>query len=153
MSNVFRCWHYLYVINHASDVVNHASDVVILCPRWYRAPELLFGARKYGTGVDIWATGCILAELLLRLPIFPGDSDLDQLCRIFQVTGTPTEKEWPVSFKSNLRISFIFSWNLELPFLGLSDLNLSATRVLQAGFNRLSTRHLNYFGNKYSAKE
>ena len=44
--------------------------------RWYRAPELLFGARKYGTGVDIWAVGCILAELLLRLPLLPGESDL-----------------------------------------------------------------------------
>lgn len=35
--------------------------------RWYRCPELLFGARNYGTGVDIWAVGCILAELLLRV--------------------------------------------------------------------------------------
>ncbi|XP_022324874.1 cyclin-dependent kinase 7-like [Crassostrea virginica] len=63
--------------------------------RWYRCPELLFGARQYGTGVDIWAVGCILAELLLRVPFLPGDSDLDQLSRIFQVLGTPTEKDWP----------------------------------------------------------
>lgn len=63
--------------------------------RWYRAPELLFGARMYGTGVDIWAVGCILAELLLREAIFPGDTDLDQLDKIFQVTGTPDNKTWP----------------------------------------------------------
>ncbi|XP_075711006.1 cyclin-dependent kinase 7 isoform X2 [Rhinoderma darwinii] len=49
--------------------------------RWYRSPELLFGARMYGVGVDMWAVGCILAELLLRVPFLPGDSDLDQLTK------------------------------------------------------------------------
>lgn len=63
--------------------------------RWYRCPELLFGARKYGTGVDIWATGCIMAELLLRVPFFAGDSDLNQLSIIFETLGTPTEEQWP----------------------------------------------------------
>lgn len=63
--------------------------------RWYRCPELLYGARNYAQGVDMWAVGCILAELLLRVPFFPGDSDLDQLMRIFQVLGTPTEQSWP----------------------------------------------------------
>ncbi|KAL1380351.1 hypothetical protein pipiens_014266 [Culex pipiens pipiens] len=63
--------------------------------RWYRSPELLFGARQYGVGVDIWAVGCILAELLLRVPFLPGESDLDQLTRIFQVMGTPNEENWP----------------------------------------------------------
>ncbi|CAG2066186.1 unnamed protein product, partial [Timema podura] len=62
--------------------------------RWYRCPELLFGARMYGTGVDMWALGCILAELLLRVPFLSGESDLDQLTRIFQVLGTPTEESW-----------------------------------------------------------
>lgn len=63
--------------------------------RWYRAPELLFGARQYSTGIDMWAVGCILAELLLRVPFLPGESDLDQLTRIFQVFGSPTEEIWP----------------------------------------------------------
>uniref|UniRef100_A0A8C5BQS5 Cyclin-dependent kinase 7 n=1 Tax=Gadus morhua TaxID=8049 RepID=A0A8C5BQS5_GADMO len=63
--------------------------------RWYRAPELLFGAKMYGVGVDMWAMGCILAELLLRLPFLAGDSDLDQLTKIFEALGTPTEETWP----------------------------------------------------------
>ncbi|KZS07948.1 Cyclin-dependent kinase 7 [Daphnia magna] len=63
--------------------------------RWYRAPELLFGSRMYGTGVDVWAVGCIMAELLLRVPFLPGESDLDQLTRIFSTMGTPTEDNWP----------------------------------------------------------
>jgi len=63
--------------------------------RWYRAPELLLGARNYGVGVDVWAVGCILAELLQRAPIFPGESDLDQLAKILDVLGAPSEKDWP----------------------------------------------------------
>lgn len=63
--------------------------------RWYRSPELLYGARQYGTSVDIWAVGCILAELLLRVPFLPGESDLDQLTKIFQALGTPSEENWP----------------------------------------------------------
>ncbi|XP_043963727.1 cyclin-dependent kinase 7 isoform X2 [Gambusia affinis] len=63
--------------------------------RWYRSPELLFGARMYGVGVDMWAVGCILAELLLRIPFLAGDSDLDQLTKIFEALGTPTEETWP----------------------------------------------------------
>jgi cyclin-dependent kinase 7 len=57
----------------------------IVVTRWYRAPELLFGARIYGVGVDVWAVGCMLAELLLRIPFIAGDTDLDQLAKIFQV--------------------------------------------------------------------
>jgi len=65
--------------------------------RWYRAPELLFGSRMYGTGVDLWAVGCILAELLLRVPFLPGETDLDQLTKIVQVLGTPDVSNWPVT--------------------------------------------------------
>jgi len=64
--------------------------------RWYRAPELLFGAQQYGVGVDMWAVGCIFAELLLRHPFLPGMNELDQLGKIFHALGTPTNKEWPV---------------------------------------------------------
>ena len=63
--------------------------------RWYRSPELLFGARLYSTSIDQWAVGCILAELMLRLPFLPGESDLGQLTKIFEVCGTPTEEAWP----------------------------------------------------------
>lgn len=63
--------------------------------RWYRAPELLFGAKQYSVCIDMWAVGCILAELLLRVPFLPGESDLDQLTKIFQVFGNPTEENWP----------------------------------------------------------
>ena len=63
--------------------------------RWYRAPELLLGSKIYGPGVDLWAVGCIFAELMLRRPFVPGSSDIDQLGRIYQQLGTPTEETWP----------------------------------------------------------
>ncbi|VDM08039.1 unnamed protein product [Wuchereria bancrofti] len=62
--------------------------------RWYRAPELLYAARSYGVGIDMWSVGCIIAELLLRVPIFPGESDIDQLVKIYSVLGTPTVEDW-----------------------------------------------------------
>uniref|UniRef100_A0A5S6Q9E7 Cyclin-dependent kinase 7 n=1 Tax=Trichuris muris TaxID=70415 RepID=A0A5S6Q9E7_TRIMR len=67
----------------------------LVVTRWYRSPELLFGSRYYSAGIDIWALGCIIAELLLRAPLFPGDSDLDQLRRIVEILGTPCEENWP----------------------------------------------------------
>lgn len=63
--------------------------------RWYRAPELLMGTRDYGYGVDMWSVGCVFAELFLRIPLFAGDTDIQQLDLIFKALGTPTEKEWP----------------------------------------------------------
>jgi len=63
--------------------------------RWYRPPELLFGCRYYSTAVDIWSVGCIFAELMLRTPYLPGETDMDQLKTIFRALGTPTEEDWP----------------------------------------------------------
>ena len=67
----------------------------VIATRWYRAPELLFGAYHYSDKVDIWAVGCIFAELILRTPLFPADSDVGQLAKIFNVLGTPTAENWP----------------------------------------------------------
>lgn len=61
---------------------------------WYRSPEVLMGL-SYATPVDIWSCGCIFAELFLRKPLFPGQYEMDQLSRIFEVIGTPSEEEWP----------------------------------------------------------
>jgi cyclin-dependent kinase 7 len=65
------------------------------CTRWYRAPELLFGSRAYGAAADIWSAGCVFAELMIRVPLFSGDSDIDQLSKIFACLGTPRESDWP----------------------------------------------------------
>jgi len=56
---------------------------------WYRPPSILLGSRKYTTAVDIWSAGAILAEMITKRPLFPGDSEIDQLFRIFRTCGTP----------------------------------------------------------------
>ncbi|KAL4991575.1 kinase-like domain-containing protein [Aspergillus falconensis] len=63
--------------------------------RWYRPPELLYGARQYSGAVDIWSVGMVFAELLLRVPFVAGNSDLDQISKICEAFGTPTEDNWP----------------------------------------------------------
>ncbi|PWY64280.1 kinesin family protein [Aspergillus heteromorphus CBS 117.55] len=63
--------------------------------RWYRPPELLFGARQYSGAVDVWSMGMVFAELLLRVPFVAGNSDLDQISKICEAFGTPNEENWP----------------------------------------------------------
>lgn len=55
--------------------------------RWYRAPELLVGDTQYGSSVDVWAAGCVFAELLTGQPLWPGKSDVDQLYLIIRTLG------------------------------------------------------------------
>lgn len=62
---------------------------------WYRAPELLLGAREYSSAIDMWSVGCIFAEMLTRTPLLRSRGELEQLDQIFRVLGTPTEAEWP----------------------------------------------------------
>ena len=61
--------------------------------RWYRAPELLLACEFYSGAIDVWSVGCILAELLLRQPFFPGKDYLDQLRIIIAQLGNPPEQE------------------------------------------------------------
>ena len=77
-----------------------------LCTLQYRPPELLFGSiGVHYESLDVWSAGCVLAELLtLSGPLFPGQSVLDQLGRIFHVLGTPTEDKWP-------GVSMLPDWN------------------------------------------
>ncbi|CAL5057682.1 unnamed protein product [Urochloa decumbens] len=67
------------------------SRVVTL---WYRPPELLLGATEYGVAVDLWSAGCILAELLAGKPIMPGQTEIEQLHKIFKLCGSPSEEYW-----------------------------------------------------------
>ncbi|XP_054403610.1 cyclin-dependent kinase-like 4 isoform X2 [Pongo abelii] len=68
--------------------------------RWYRAPELLVGDTQYGSSVDIWAIGCVFAELLTGQPLWPGKSDVDQLYLIIRTLGKLIPRHQSI-FKSN----------------------------------------------------
>uniref|UniRef100_A0A4W5PFV7 [tau protein] kinase n=1 Tax=Hucho hucho TaxID=62062 RepID=A0A4W5PFV7_9TELE len=77
----------------AKQLIRGEPNVSYICSRYYRAPELIFGATDYTANIDIWSAGCVLAELLLGQPIFPGDSGVDQLVEIIKVLGTPTREQ------------------------------------------------------------
>jgi len=73
--------------------VKGEPNVAYICSRYYRAPELIFGASDYTPAIDVWSAGCVMAELLLGSPIFAGESGIDQLVEIIKILGTPTQEE------------------------------------------------------------
>jgi serine/threonine protein kinase len=75
---------------------------------WYRPPEILLGSKPYHNPVDLWAIGCIMAEMISLVPSFPGDSEIDTLFKIFQCVGTPSEDSWP-------GVSALQDWHATFP--------------------------------------
>ena len=72
-------------LHSAKILVKGEPNVSYICSRYYRAPELIFGATDYTCCIDTWSAGCVLAELLLGVPLFPGESGVDQLVEIIKV--------------------------------------------------------------------
>lgn len=77
----------------AKILISGEPNVSYICSRYYRAPELIFGATNYTTKIDVWSTGCVMAELMLGQPLFPGESGIDQLVEIIKVLGTPSRDQ------------------------------------------------------------
>jgi MAK-like kinase len=77
--------------------------------RWYRAPEILLRSTSYTPAVDIWAMACIAAECYTLRPLFPGNSEIDQLFKICSTLGTPKREEWSEGFTLAAKINF--KWN------------------------------------------
>ena len=94
---------------------NSLTDYV--CTRWYRAPECTLKSNSYNEKIDIWAIGCIMAELYTLKPIFPGINEFDQLNKIIKITGTPEFNDWPEGFaliqKNNIRMPNYNKGNLK----------------------------------------
>jgi len=77
----------------AKALVRGEPNISYICSRYYRAPELIFGATDYTPAIDVWSAGCVAAELMLGAPLFPGESGVDQLVEIIKVLGTPSRAE------------------------------------------------------------
>lgn len=75
---------------------------------WYRPPEILLGSQTYAPPMDIWAIGTIFVEMVTKRPLFPGDSEIDQIYKIFRHLGTPDEKVWP-------GVTALPDWNAAFP--------------------------------------
>ena len=74
-------------------MIKGEPNVSYICSRYYRAPELIFGNSNYSTYIDVWSVGCVIAEIMLGQPIFPGESGVDQLVEIIKILGTPSRDE------------------------------------------------------------
>ena len=76
-----------------SSTESNAGMTEYVVTRWYRAPELLLSCAEYSPAIDVWSVGCILAELLMRRPLFPGKDYVHQIHLITALTGVPQEEE------------------------------------------------------------
>eukprot|EP01121_Diplochlamys_sp_Union-15-3_P016095 TRINITY_DN5416_c0_g2_i1.p1 TRINITY_DN5416_c0_g2~~TRINITY_DN5416_c0_g2_i1.p1 ORF type:complete len:317 (-),score=64.34 TRINITY_DN5416_c0_g2_i1:56-961(-) len=120
----------------------YTHEVVTL---WYRAPEVLLGSKEYSAPLDIWSIGCIFAELVTKKPLFPGDSEIDQIYRIFRTLGTPSEEEWPgVTKLDNYRVNFP-KWkkqplNEVIPKMDPQGLNLLKSMLTYQPSKRISAK-------------
>ncbi|XP_036726404.1 serine/threonine-protein kinase ICK isoform X1 [Balaenoptera musculus] len=74
--------------------------------RWYRAPEVLLRSTSYSSPIDIWAVGCIMAEVYTLRPLFPGASEIDTIFKICQVLGTPKKTDWPEGYQLSSAMNF-----------------------------------------------
>lgn len=87
----------------ASELRDHPDMSEYVVTRWYRAPEVMVSCNDYSKPIDVWAAGCIFAELLYRRALFPGTDYLDQIRRICQRMGTPTDEELSFTPRTNAR--------------------------------------------------
>nr|XP_043902807.1 serine/threonine-protein kinase MAK isoform X6 [Solea senegalensis] len=76
--------------------------------RWYRAPEVLLRSSIYSSPIDLWAVGCIMAELYTLRPLFPGNSEVDEIFKICQVLGTVKKMDWPEGYQLATAMNFRF---------------------------------------------
>eukprot|EP00066_Takifugu_rubripes_P016885 XP_011606151.1 PREDICTED: serine/threonine-protein kinase MAK [Takifugu rubripes] len=76
--------------------------------RWYRAPEVLLRSSNYSSAIDLWAVGCIMAELYTLRPLFPGNSEVDEIFKICQVLGTVKKTDWPEGYQLASAMNFRF---------------------------------------------
>ncbi|KAG0226563.1 Cyclin-dependent kinase 3 [Mortierella sp. GBA43] len=106
----------------------YTHEVVTL---WYRAPEILLGSRHYSTAVDMWSVGCIFAEMLTRKALFPGDSEIDELFKIFKVKGTPNDKQWP-------GVQELKDWKASFPIWPSQELKTLVPQLDSLGLDLLS---------------
>ncbi|KXJ29029.1 serine/threonine-protein kinase MAK [Exaiptasia diaphana] len=83
--------------------------------RWYRAPEVLLRSTGYSSPIDMWAVGCIMAELYTLRPLFPGSSEVDEIFKVTSVLGTPSKEEWSEGHKLASAMNFKFPQMVPTP--------------------------------------
>ena len=80
----------------------------LVSDNWYQAPEVLLGSTNYSFAVDMWALGCIIAEMFVGKPLLPGENRNEQLEKIFEVTGLPSPEEEEAITASNGQMYYVY---------------------------------------------
>ncbi|KAG8722649.1 Cyclin-dependent kinase catalytic subunit [Ceratobasidium sp. 395] len=121
----------------------YTHEVVTL---WYRSPEVLLGSRHYSTAIDMWSVGCIIAEMVMHgQPLFPGDSEIDQIFRIFRLLGTPNEEVWP-------GVSQLPDYKESFPQWSAADLASNIRGIDSQGLDLIARTLIYDTANRISAK-
>lgn len=113
---------------------------------WYRAPEILLGGKTYALPVDMWSVGTILVEMASKRPLFPGDSEIDEIYKIFRILGTPSEADWP-------SCTLLPDWNNDFPVWVPLQLNRFTGNLDDAGVDMAERLMQLDPKNRLSAKE
>nr|CAI5866716.1 unnamed protein product [Callosobruchus analis] len=114
--------------------------------RWYRAPELLYGSRNYTPSVDMWSVGCIIAEMVNGQPLFPGETDIEQLAIVLDTLGTPNDETWPElkELPDYNKIAFSpstpKSWRIILSTADSATVSLISNILIYDGRRRLTAK-------------
>lgn len=104
---------------------------------WYRPPEILLGSPTYAPPVDVWAIGTIFVEMVTKKPLFPGDSEIDQLYKIFRQLGTPNDSVWP-------GVTELEDWNKDFPIWYKTPFSKAVTDNLESSGLELLEKFLLY---------
>jgi len=87
-----RLWKVLFLycdilLYSAKRLVQGEPNVAYICSRYYRAPELIYGAQQYTPAVDLWSAGCVIAEMYMGRPLFAGANAMEQIVEIVRILG------------------------------------------------------------------
>ncbi len=113
---------------------------------WYRPPEILLGAKSYALPADMWSVGTIISEMVTKRPLYPGDSEVDELFRIFRCQGTPNEQSWP-------GVSSLPDWNESFPIWPALNPTCFAPDFCESGIDLIDKLLAMNPKNRYSARD
>ncbi|KAI9462389.1 Pkinase-domain-containing protein [Lactarius psammicola] len=126
------------------DPVGVGGMTQLVVTLWYRAPEILLGARTYSTAVDMWSVGCIFAELMLKEPLFQAKAEIELLSMIFKLLGSPTNDSWPEYSSLPLAKSITLpspqphQFRQKFPFLTVAGIDLLSSLLTYDPERRIS---------------
>lgn len=127
------------------------KHVSYIASRWYRAPELIFDSCHYSYGIDMWAYACIVAEMLLGEPLFPGQTSKDQLVEIVNLIGTPTNADLLAMNPEIGKLNYRAVKPIEMRKVFDSPISLEAVHMLEGLFIYDPQKRLDALGTMASS--